>query len=511
MDTELMLAIVLEKHDNHSYLSIKQVKIPVPKWGQVLIKVDIAPMNLYDLDRVDKFSQIQNFSPKILGIEGSGIVMKSGGGLKSWKLVGSKVQFAQFDDTLSGSWAEYIVCNATSCVVVKNQYKDLTNFFGIWNFLMQEMIKDIIDTNKHKAILFTSKDKNIWQSVLQFCKNKKIKSINIVESAEEWNFVRKFEGNCMIKNNETKMDEKLNRAACEFQPTLAFDCLGGGVSSKLLSTLKDGGELYLYGDKLNETLQDIPFSDLIYNEKKIRGLDITSWFNKKSSVEKIMLLSSAINNDDFYLKIENPIPMPAFSDGFLQVKESKTIFLKMNVETDLSNIKRFYLNFIPFQLCLDECNDKHHDITTSETRISDQTTNTEESKNFPFEWKFEDALNSSREEYFLENDNRPKYLNMAVYEVNDTEEAALRVKEIKNLEKFEWDFELNDGVEVSFKQIEILEDLSVYKGEWANNKPHGKGIRFYTDGSIYEGYWQYGKPKGKGRFINSDGEVRNIN
>jgi len=53
----------------------------------------------------------------------------------------------------------------------------------------------------------------------------------------------------------------------------------------------------------------------------------------------------------------------------------------------------------------------------------------------------------------------------------------------------------------------LLDDKSVYEGEWSNGKKHGKGKQIWIDGSIYEGYWFENQANGFGRLIHNDGDV----
>ncbi|XP_061361095.1 phosphatidylinositol 4-phosphate 5-kinase 5-like isoform X1 [Gastrolobium bilobum] len=46
----------------------------------------------------------------------------------------------------------------------------------------------------------------------------------------------------------------------------------------------------------------------------------------------------------------------------------------------------------------------------------------------------------------------------------------------------------------------VLPNGDYYKGEWADNFPHGKGKYLWTDGCMYVGEWFKGKTMGKGRF-----------
>lgn len=74
-----------------------------------------------------KYSKFINYKyPMILGFEGSGTVISSGGGIIGWTLVGKRVSFGKpfvddhTDFTQNGTFAEYIVTNATSCVALDN-------------------------------------------------------------------------------------------------------------------------------------------------------------------------------------------------------------------------------------------------------------------------------------------------------------------------------------------------------------------------------------------------------
>jgi hypothetical protein len=40
-----------------------------------------------------------------------------------------------------------------------------------------------------------------------------------------------------------------------------------------------------------------------------------------------------------------------------------------------------------------------------------------------------------------------------------------------------------------FKNPILLEDGSLYIGEWWNNMKNGKGIQIWQDGKVYEGKW----------------------
>lgn len=82
-----------------------EIPVPKPKSGQVLIKVECAPIYPCDIffkqgnfmlgvheDEIHELGGHIEY-PLALGVEGSGTVVQSGGGLMAWRLLGKKVSF----------------------------------------------------------------------------------------------------------------------------------------------------------------------------------------------------------------------------------------------------------------------------------------------------------------------------------------------------------------------------------------------------------------------------------
>ena len=70
-------------------------EIPKPGPGEVLIKVEAAPLNPSDIYMMEgKFEGEVNY-PMVPGSEGAGTVVASGGGYMGWKLMGKRVGFTR--------------------------------------------------------------------------------------------------------------------------------------------------------------------------------------------------------------------------------------------------------------------------------------------------------------------------------------------------------------------------------------------------------------------------------
>jgi len=92
-------------------------EIPEPGKGQVLIKVECAVINPSDLMMLEGKYSGQYSYPLTPGVEGSGTVVKSGGGYLAWSLIGKRVGFCRQGEkggkfSVGGAYAEYIVTTA---------------------------------------------------------------------------------------------------------------------------------------------------------------------------------------------------------------------------------------------------------------------------------------------------------------------------------------------------------------------------------------------------------------
>jgi len=70
-------------------------EIPKPASGQVLIKIEAAPINPSDIYMLQGNYNGEFTYPVIPGAEGSGVVIESGGGLHAWSLKGKRVGFTR--------------------------------------------------------------------------------------------------------------------------------------------------------------------------------------------------------------------------------------------------------------------------------------------------------------------------------------------------------------------------------------------------------------------------------
>jgi NADPH:quinone reductase len=111
----MMRAVVIDRFGGPEQSHERQVPLPSPGRGQVLIRLETAGVGSWDpFEREGGYAEIQGISPSfpyILGSEGAGRVTAIGGGVTNLE-VGDRVFAASFLNPTGGFYAEYVCVDA---------------------------------------------------------------------------------------------------------------------------------------------------------------------------------------------------------------------------------------------------------------------------------------------------------------------------------------------------------------------------------------------------------------
>ena len=100
----------LRQHEPGGALKIEQLAIPRPGPGELLIKMDAAPVNPSDLALLDG-GYMERSYPFTPGMEGSGTVVAAGSGLLPRLRLGKRVACSP-QHAGDGTWASYMLTSA---------------------------------------------------------------------------------------------------------------------------------------------------------------------------------------------------------------------------------------------------------------------------------------------------------------------------------------------------------------------------------------------------------------
>eukprot|EP00733_Pompholyxophrys_punicea_P001822 Pompholyxophrys_punicea_v1_NODE_1069_length_990_cov_1.588235.p1 type:complete len:203 gc:universal NODE_1069_length_990_cov_1.588235:158-766(+) len=162
----------LDKESLVERFSVKEVELPVPNAGEVLIQVHYAAINPADLMYILNLYGEPFKAEGGVGVEGCGIVTKFGGGLgfQGRFLVGKKVAFwGKF-----GSYAEYITVPAAYCFELPDTLPLEKAAYSIVNPLTVLGMIDVAKSQSQSTIVHTAAASSLGLQLIRHGKKEKV-------------------------------------------------------------------------------------------------------------------------------------------------------------------------------------------------------------------------------------------------------------------------------------------------------------------------------------------------
>ena len=268
-----MRALVLESLGK---VTLREVPVPKPKAGEVLLKIKSAPVHPSDLVFIQGQYGIKRDLPTIPGFEGAGEVVEAGEGVSLPKRVSCYISNS------NGTWAQYAVAKATECVPLPDQIPfDLGSCFYI-NPYTAEMFMELVRQGNHKAIIQNAAASSLGRMMVKYCKHEGIKCLSIVRRKDRVTQLEEVGAEHILNSRDEDFNEKLQEKCNELGITAAFDPVGGEMAGTLLNSMKYGAELYLYGQLSGKPLANLDIAGMLFQRKKVQGLWMPEWLGDKS-------------------------------------------------------------------------------------------------------------------------------------------------------------------------------------------------------------------------------------
>lgn len=234
-------SLVLHEYGKHPILQDSEK--PVPKPGQLLIKVEGSTINPSDRLRLaGHYFPVP--LPATMGLEGTGRVVEANGeDIQTW--VGKRVSFTQDG---SGSWGEYAVTNPNTAFPIDEDVPLHSAASGIVNPLTVVGMTEIFNaTPNKKGIIHTAAASSLGRMLNKLCISLGIPLLNIVRR-EEHAVLLKSEGAQHVIVTQGDWQAQYADAIKNHGFNVFFDALGGGpITEALILGLNAGSYAHIYG------------------------------------------------------------------------------------------------------------------------------------------------------------------------------------------------------------------------------------------------------------------------
>lgn len=283
---EKMLAV--RQHKAGDKLVLEEVAVPRPGPGEVLVKMAASPINPSDLGLL-KEKKLKGTYPFTPGLEGSGTVMDSGGGLLGTIRKGKRVACSPNPEG-DGTWAEYMKTSVMRTVPLPRSVSMEHGAMMLVNPMTAMAFLHLAKEGKHRAIVNNAAASSLGKMLIRLCGEKGIPLINIVRKNEHVTQLRKLGASFVLNSSESSFETELKQLALELDASLFLDAIGGEHCAKLLHAAPPASTLIIYARLSGEFLQTDP-GDLIRSDKKIRGFQLGNWLNTKGILFKLKFVS----------------------------------------------------------------------------------------------------------------------------------------------------------------------------------------------------------------------------
>jgi NADPH:quinone reductase-like Zn-dependent oxidoreductase len=247
------------------------------------VKIDSAPCNPSDLLFLQgKYGTLKTL-PSVPGWEGAGTVVASGGGwLANW-LKGKHVACGNQDDR-DGTWAQYMLANATECIPLKRQLSLEQGATLIVNPLTAMGLLDTARRGGHRAVIQTAAASQVGRLVVRMAKEANYPVISLVRRESQVEILKSLGATHVINSSDHDFVEQMKSLCERLGATAAFEAVAGDLTGIVLNAMPAGSTVYVYGALSEVSCAGIDPIELIFRDKHITGFYLGNWLKNRGSL-----------------------------------------------------------------------------------------------------------------------------------------------------------------------------------------------------------------------------------
>jgi len=251
----------------HKNFRLEKISLPPLQRGQVLVKMEKAPINPVDLliaRNLYAKEQCNRPFPQLLGSEGCGTVVDQASDVTG--LTGRRVAILR-----QHAWAEYCVTSANLCLPLPDE---VSWELGASAWINPGTAFGMITLAKERGlncIIFTAAASALGKMVIKYGKTQGVDVIAVVRRDQQVKECKEIGAIEALNINDKDFDEKLKQIACDKKATLTYDAIGGDTTGRILSDMPFGSEIKVFGFLSADKVGGFDFVDLLSENKKLSG------------------------------------------------------------------------------------------------------------------------------------------------------------------------------------------------------------------------------------------------
>lgn len=266
---------------------IESIPVPRPGKGQVLVRMHASPVNPSDLALLKGGYMERNY-PFTPGLEGSGEVVESGGGILARLRVGKRVACSP-EPKGDGTWAEYMVTSATRTSPLPKGTSPEQGSMMLVNPMTALVLMKIARQGHYAAVVNNAAASAMGKMLIRLARQNNMPLINIVRKEDQVRTLTEMGAGVVLNSADPAFVETLKQHCSRPGPILFLDAVGGDHAARLLEAATKGSRMICYARLSGDPLLIEPVA-LMQEGVTIEGFQLGNWLNTQSILSKLKLL-----------------------------------------------------------------------------------------------------------------------------------------------------------------------------------------------------------------------------
>lgn len=298
----------IRQHEPGGRLVVESVPVPLPGPGEVLIKMHASPVNPSDLALL-RGSYLERKYPFTPGLEGSGMVIRSGGGLMPALRTGKRVACSP-DREGDGTWAEYMKTSAMKTTPLPSHLTYEQGAMMLVNPMTAMALLEMARKGRHRAMVNNAAASALGKMMIRLAAKYQLPLINIVRKEEDLKELQRMGARHVLNRNDRSFESELQKRTRELKATFIMDAVAGEDSSLLLRAAPRGSTLVVYA-RLSGDPMNVDPGSLIREEKQIIGFQLGNWLQTKGLLFKFRFINRVKKQlgDTLVTRISEQMPL----------------------------------------------------------------------------------------------------------------------------------------------------------------------------------------------------------
>ncbi len=267
------------------WLAEAELPVPVPKAGQVLIKVRTASVNPSDIHFIKGEYGQPRVKGAAAGFEGCGDVVATGTGADA--LLDQRVAFVAAG---SGAWAEYVVTQAQMCIPLRPEISDEDGAAQIVNPLTAMAMVDIARA-EGEAFVVSAATSQLGKLMCSLGRDLGLKPIALVRRAETVEMLKGLGAAEVVVTNDTDAPTRFATISADLKPRVFLDAVADQLSEQVFCAMPNGARWVCYGKLSTEMPKLTQMGQLIFMSKRIEGFWLTRWMMDTPPADQMRVVS----------------------------------------------------------------------------------------------------------------------------------------------------------------------------------------------------------------------------